>query len=99
MEAKRAELHLAGIRAAAAIVLAVDVEVMQMLIVPVESDLEDGVEVSQGGVAADEETAPDENADLSQDDTQLIDAGRFNGLAHALSVAQSAAPLKTPPEI
>jgi hypothetical protein len=46
------------------------------------------MEVRQGGVAADEESAPDERTDLAQDDTQLIDTGRFCWLAHRVSVAQ-----------
>ena len=41
-------------------------------------DLQDGMEVCQCGVAADEQAAPDEGTDASQDDPQLID-GRAMG--------------------
>jgi hypothetical protein len=49
----------------------------------------------------DEETAPDERADASQDDAQLIDGGpwRSGRRLHALSVAQYVASLKDSPRI
>jgi hypothetical protein len=55
------------------------------------------MEVREGGVAADEESAPDERTDLAQDDTQLIDTRRFRWLTHRLSVAQCAVSLKVSP--
>ncbi len=68
-----------------------------MLVAPVKDDLEDGMEVRQGGIAAHEQSTPDERTDLAQDDTQLIDAGRFRWLTHRLSVAQCAVSLKVSP--
>ena len=68
-----------------------------MLAAPVKDDLKDGVELRQGRVAADEESAPDERTDLAQGDTQLIDTGRFRWLAHGWSVAQCAVSLKVSP--
>jgi hypothetical protein len=62
-----------------------------------EDDLQDGVELRQRGVAADEESAPDERTDLAQGDTQLIETGRFRWLAHGWSVAQYAVSLKISP--
>jgi hypothetical protein len=96
-ETKRAELDMSGISTVAAIVLAMDVERMQMLAAPVKDDLEDSMKLRQGSVTADEESAPDERTDLTQDDTQLIDTGRFRWLAHRVSVAQCAVSLKVSP--
>src|SRR5689334_489263 len=55
---------------------------MQMLAAPVKDDLEDRMQVRQGRVTADEESAPEQRTHLTQDDTQLIDAGRFRWLVH-----------------
>jgi hypothetical protein len=49
-ETKRAERHLSGINTVAAIVLAMDVERVQMLAAPVKDDLEDRMQVRQGRV-------------------------------------------------
>jgi len=56
-----------------------------------------GVELRQGGVAVDEESTPNERTDLAQGDTQLIETGRFQWLAHGWSVAQYAVSLKLSP--
>lgn len=56
-----------------AIILPVDVEVMQVLIAPREENLEHEMEVCQGGVAGDQEAPPDERTDAAQDNTQLVD--------------------------
>jgi hypothetical protein len=96
-ETKCAQLNVSGLSPVAPIVLAVEVERVQMLAAPVQDDLEDGVELRQGGVAADEESAPDERTDLSEGDTQLIDTGRFRWLAHRWSVTQYAVSLKASP--
>ena len=74
-----------------------EMERVQMFAAPVKDDLQHGVEVRQGRVAADEQSAPDERTDLAQDDTQLIDTGRFQWLAHRWSVAQCAVSLKVSP--
>ena len=97
-ETKCAQPNVSGLSPVAPIVLAVEVERVQMLAAPVQDDLEDGVELRQGGVAADEESAPDERTDLSEGDTQLIDTGRFRWLAHRWSVAQYAVSLKASPQ-
>ena len=52
-----------------------------------EHDLKDGMELRQGRVAADKESAPDKRTNLAQGDTQLIDTGQFQWLAHGVSVA------------
>src|SRR5712692_9997091 len=96
-ETKRVQLNVSRISPAAPIVLAVEVERVQMLAAPVKDDLEDGMEVREGGVAADEESAPDERTDLAQGDTQLIETGRFRWLTHRVSVAQCAVSLKVSP--
>jgi hypothetical protein len=76
-----------------------DVERVEMLATPVKHDLEDRMQVRQGGVAADEESAPDERTDLAQDDAELIDAERFNGLIHTQSVPRRALRFKVSPGI
>jgi hypothetical protein len=90
-----------GILTATTVDLAVEAAVVQMLATPLEGDLQNVVEVSQKGIAMYEEAAPDERADASQDDAQLID-GRQCGTgrqARALSVAQCVASLKESPQI
>ena len=59
----------------ATVLSAVDVKTVQMLITPGKQDLQDGVEMRQRGLATDKHPAPDEWADASQDDPQLVDAG------------------------
>jgi hypothetical protein len=70
-----------------------------MLATPVKDDLQDSVELRQGRVAADKESAPDKRTHLAQGDTQLIDTGQFQWLAHGVSVAQYAVSLKLSPGI
>jgi hypothetical protein len=91
--------HVAGVHTVTTVVLAVDVEVVQMLATPCEGDLQDVVEMRERRVARDEEVAPDERADASQNNTQLIDSGpwRSGRRYHALSIAQRVAPLKDSP--
>jgi hypothetical protein len=86
LKAQIGQLHVAGIHSDAATLPSVDGEVVQMLIAPVKADLEDRVELSKGGIAADEETAPDEWANAAQDAPQLIDAGLRAGLTHGQNV-------------
>jgi hypothetical protein len=95
------QLYMAGVRTVTAVVLAVDVEVVQMLATPREGDVQDVVEMLKRRVARDEEAAPDERADASQDDTQLIDIGlwRSGRQYHALSIAQCVVSLKDSPRI
>ena len=61
----------------------------QVLVAPVEDDLEHVVELCQGRVASDQESTPDERADASQDDTQLIDVWVCSVLVHEQSVRRN----------
>ena len=96
-EAKGAQPDVSGLSPVAAIVLAVEVERVEMLATPVKDDLKGNVELRQGHVAADKESAPDKRTNLAQGDTQLIDTGQFQWLAHGVSVAQYAVSLKISP--
>lgn len=98
-ETQCAQPDVSGISPVASIVRAVEVERVEMLAAPVKDDLADNMEVREGGIAADEQSAPDERTDLAQDDTQLIDTRRFRWLAHRMSVAQCAVSLKVSPGI
>jgi hypothetical protein len=51
----------------------VDLETMEVYVVPAEGDLEDIVQAGEGGVGADEQAAPDQGADPPQYDPQLVD--------------------------
>ncbi len=62
-----------SIGAIATEVLTEDMEAMQVFIAPIEDDLEREVELSQSRVASDKDPTPDERADVSEDDAQLID--------------------------
>ena len=66
--------------------LAENAEVVQVVVAPIKEDLEHEVELGQRGVAPHLESAPDEGADASQDDTQLIDVGMRLVWFHAQSV-------------
>src|SRR5712691_7395687 len=96
-EAKGAQPDVSGLSSVAAIVLTVEVERVEMLATPVKDDLKDSVELCQGRVAADKESAPDKQTNLAQGDTQLIDTGQFQWLAHGVSVTQYAVSLKISP--
>jgi hypothetical protein len=43
-------------------------EMVEVFITPREEDLEYAMEVRQGGIAADEQSTPDERADVARDD-------------------------------
>jgi hypothetical protein len=51
----------------------------------------------QGRVTTHKQTTPDAWTDLAQDDAELLDAGRFNGLIHAQSVPRRALRFKVSP--
>jgi hypothetical protein len=69
-----AEPHAARVGAAAIPVAApLDDKTVKVLITPAESCLRSGMQVGQGTVAADEQPAPDQRADVPQDDVQLVD--------------------------
>ncbi len=77
MQAKISQPHRPGIGTVAAIVPAIDVEFMQVFIAPIKDELEDVMELGESGVAVYKESAPDERADASQDDAQLINTGQW----------------------
>ena len=49
---------------------------MQMLIAPGKQDLQQRMEVCEGGLAGHQHAPPDEWTDAPQDDPQLVDAER-----------------------
>ena len=67
----------AGIGAAGAIVFTIDMEAIEMLITPLKEDLNDLVELGEGGSVVYQNPTPDERTDASQDNAQLIDAKRL----------------------
>ncbi len=66
-----------GIDAVAAIVFAINMELMQMFTAPVKDELEDVMELREGGVTVNEKAPPDERTDAPHDDTELINAGQW----------------------
>ena len=70
---------------------------MQMLVTPGKQDLQDRMEVRQGCLIVYKHLTPDEWADATQDNTQLIDAQGCGRGRHALRIAQSIVPLKGSP--
>ena len=62
-----------------------------------QQDLQDGMEVRQGGLAGHQHPTPDEWADAAQDDPQLVDAEWCRRGSHALRVAQCLVSLKGVP--
>src|SRR5262249_20377805 len=73
LQAEALQRDVPGVGSVAAIILPVDVEVMEVFITPREEDLEHAMEVRQGGVAGDHEARPDRWTDAAQDETRLID--------------------------
>src|SRR2546427_10172048 len=90
LEAEATQHDMARIGAVAAIILAKNVETMQVFVAPIEDDLEYEVELGQGGVTSDQESTPDERTDAPQDDAQLIDVRVCLVLFHAQSVGRKA---------
>jgi hypothetical protein len=58
-----------------AVLPAVDDKAVQVLVAPAQGELEGGVEVGDAAVAADKEPAPDQRADATQHDAELVDEG------------------------
>src|SRR5262249_31271999 len=81
----------------AAVFLAMDMKTVQMLIAPGEQDLQDRMQVCQGGMAVHQHATPDEWAYAAQDEAELIDAEWCSSGSHALRVAQRSVPLKRSP--
>ena len=90
LEAEAPQHDMACLGAVAAIILAKNVETMQVFVAPIEDDLAYEVELGQGGVTSDQESTPDERTDASQDDAQLIDVRGCLVLFHAQSVGRKA---------
>jgi hypothetical protein len=74
------------VSAIAAIVFAKNVEMMEVFVAPLETELEHEVQLSQRGVTLDKESTPDEWTDAAQDDAQLIDVWMGWLLFHEQSV-------------
>jgi hypothetical protein len=74
-----------------------DIKPMQMLVTPGKQDLQDGMEMRQGGIAGHQHATPDERADATQEDAELIDAEWGSSGSHVLRVAQRIGPLKGSP--
>jgi hypothetical protein len=76
-------------------------EAAQVLVAPIQSDLQGGMQVGDAGVAPDEQTAPDQWADAAQHDAQLIhDAFRIReGLRHCAIMTGLAASPVVPPAL
>src|SRR5215471_669378 len=81
----------------AAILSAMNMETMQMLVTPGKEDLQDRMQVCQGGMAVHQHSTPDEWANAAQDDAELIDAEWCSSGNHVLRVAQRSVPLKRSP--
>src|SRR2546429_849597 len=81
----------------AAVLLAMNMEAVQVLVTPGKQDLQDGMQVCQGGRTVEQHPTPDERTDAAQNDPQLIDAERCSHGSHALRVAQRLGSLKGSP--
>ena len=55
------------------------------------------MQVREGHITPDKHPAPDERADVPEDDAELVDTERCSGSSHALRVAQSLTSLKGVP--
>jgi len=74
-----------------------NMEAVQVLVTPGKQDLQDGMQVCQGGRTVEQHPTPDERTDAAQNDPQLIDAERCSHGSHALRVAQRLGSLKGSP--
>jgi len=81
-QAEAGQGHGAGIMgepdssgAVLAVLDAVDHEAVQVLVGPPEGELEDGVELGDGGLVGDEQPPPDQRADLRQHHPELEHGG------------------------
>jgi hypothetical protein len=68
MEAQVAQPDTAGRGTTAAILFAMNVKAMQMLVTSGKQDLQDGMQVHQDSIVADQHPTPDERTDAAQDD-------------------------------
>ena len=82
--------------AATSIVLAMNPEVVQVAVVPAHRHLDDTMELSNGCVAADQHTAPDQRGHMTKDKPELVDT--CGGLAHGTAFyATAPTPSALPP--
>jgi len=81
----------------AAVLPAMNMEAVQMFVTPGKQDLQDSMQVRQGGRAGHQHPTPDERADAAQDDPQLIDVEWCSRSSHVLRVAQHLGSLKGSP--
>ena len=58
-----------------AVLPAVDDEAVQVLVASAQGELEGDVEIGDAAVAADKEPAPDQGADATQRNAELVDGG------------------------
>jgi hypothetical protein len=58
---------------------------------PGEQDLQDCMQVCQGGIAVHQHPTPDERTDTTQDDAELVDAEQCSSGSHVLRVAHRTA--------
>jgi hypothetical protein len=72
-----------------AVLATVNHEAVEVLVAPVQSDLQRGMQVGSGAVATDEQSAPDQWADAAQDDAQLVHdrLGDREALRHRVIIA------------
>jgi hypothetical protein len=56
-----------------AVFTSLDDEAVQVLVSPAQGELEGGMQVGNGGVAANQQAAPDQRADAAEHDPQLDD--------------------------
>jgi hypothetical protein len=61
-----------------------DMEAVQMIVTPGKQDLQDGMEVRQGYLAAHKHPTPDERANAVQGNPELVDAERCGRGSHTL---------------
>ncbi len=78
------------------VIPAVDAEAMEVGVSPAEGDLDDGMEINQGAVAAHQKPPPDHGADLADPDMELVDLGR-GFLGHGLGSVPEAGTEGQPP--
>jgi len=86
LEAEATEHDPPRVSTVATIVLTENAEMVEVFVAPIETDLEHEVELSEGGVASNQESSPDERTDASQNDAQLVDVWVGSLLFHEQSV-------------
>ena len=67
--------YVSGLGSVVAIILTIDVELMEMFATPIKEELKDVMELGKGGVTAHQKATPDKRTDAPHDDTELINVG------------------------